>query len=138
MFLVRISWTIENSGGRGKDTTAACVRTDSLLQPYHDAVGRTFAVDHGEPHETWPFRREKQRATSRGRVWQRHAIDQHGERASTARNLECDRLGLAVLSIREFEPRAVGREHDAQCVCALPGSAEALQWRRQLRVGRNQ
>jgi hypothetical protein len=31
----------------------------TLLQPDHDAVGRTTAIDHGEPHEAGPLRLEE-------------------------------------------------------------------------------
>jgi hypothetical protein len=31
----------------------------ALLQPDHDTVGRTAAIDHGEPHEAGPLRLEE-------------------------------------------------------------------------------
>ena len=31
----------------------------ALLQPHHDTVGHTAAIDHGEPHEAGPLRLEE-------------------------------------------------------------------------------
>src|SRR6516165_6898322 len=83
-----------------------------LLQPHHHAVGGATAVDHGEPHEAGPLGREEQRAPSR-RSRQRLSVDQHGQRSGAARHLERDRIGLARAVVCKFEPRVIGREHDA-------------------------
>src|SRR5215510_2136191 len=114
----------------------AITAAGGLLQPHHHAVGRAAAIHHGEAHEAGPLRREEQRAPS-GRRRQRQAVDQHGQRSAATRHLERDRVGLAGAVVCEFEPRVVGREHDAKLRFggSLAGKhtrPETLQRRRQL------
>src|SRR5262249_61897676 len=85
-----------------------------LLQPHHDAIGRALPVDHGEAYETGTLRCKEQRAAAWADLRQRHAIDQHSERSRATGYLERDRLRPPVIPARQFDARAVGREHDAQ------------------------
>src|SRR5262249_61261449 len=90
--------------------TALVARTFCPPSPHPRCASPPAAPDGGAPHNPPPPRQKRRRAAAARLIFrQRHAVDEHGQRPGSTRDLEGDRLGLAVLAAGELEPGAVRR-----------------------------